>query len=149
MILPKVRDPRFITIRRGGSLTDADHRRHAAGIRSPELQSDIQRAVRDRERCLRRVGVAALLAVADVESIRRKMRVIEDQFRGGTPMLDLHIHQHVVAAAAAHDIGDILQIKFRCDRSVPAAAAEGAVMLLLHDGDALALSLDKYLAVQH
>ena len=26
MILPKVRDPRMITIRRGGSLTDADHR---------------------------------------------------------------------------------------------------------------------------
>src|SRR5690348_16114620 len=26
MILPKVRDPRFVTIRRGGSLTDPDHR---------------------------------------------------------------------------------------------------------------------------
>jgi hypothetical protein len=26
MILPKTRDPRFITIRRGGSLTDSDHR---------------------------------------------------------------------------------------------------------------------------
>lgn len=26
MILPEVRDPRMITIRRGGSLTDADHR---------------------------------------------------------------------------------------------------------------------------
>ena len=26
MILPKVRDPRFVTIRRGGSLTDTDHR---------------------------------------------------------------------------------------------------------------------------
>src|SRR4051794_12562049 len=26
MILPKVRDPRFITLRHGGSLTDADHR---------------------------------------------------------------------------------------------------------------------------
>ncbi len=26
MILPKVRDPRFITIRRGGSLTDSDHK---------------------------------------------------------------------------------------------------------------------------
>ena len=25
MILPKVRDPRFVTIRRGGSLTDVDH----------------------------------------------------------------------------------------------------------------------------
>src|SRR3979411_3018932 len=25
MILPKARDPRFITIRRGGTLTDADH----------------------------------------------------------------------------------------------------------------------------
>jgi hypothetical protein len=25
MILPKVRDPRFITVRRGGTLTDADH----------------------------------------------------------------------------------------------------------------------------
>ncbi|GAB7007165.1 hypothetical protein JCM18899A_46390 [Nocardioides sp. AN3] len=29
MILPKVRDPRLVTIRRGGSLTDADHRRLA------------------------------------------------------------------------------------------------------------------------
>ncbi len=26
MILPKIRDPRFITIRRGGTLTDVDHR---------------------------------------------------------------------------------------------------------------------------
>lgn len=26
MILPKIRDPRFITIRRGGTLTDDDHR---------------------------------------------------------------------------------------------------------------------------
>ncbi|HET9662150.1 MAG TPA: hypothetical protein VFP05_17625 [Thermomicrobiales bacterium] len=26
MILPKARDPRFITIRRGGTLTDSDHR---------------------------------------------------------------------------------------------------------------------------
>jgi len=26
MILPKVRDPRFITLRRGGTLTDPDHR---------------------------------------------------------------------------------------------------------------------------
>ena len=26
MILPKVRDPRLVTIRRGGSLTDEDHR---------------------------------------------------------------------------------------------------------------------------
>jgi thymidine phosphorylase len=26
MILPKIRDPRFITIRRGGTLTDSDHR---------------------------------------------------------------------------------------------------------------------------
>jgi thymidine phosphorylase len=26
MILPKIRDPRFITIRRGGTLTDANHR---------------------------------------------------------------------------------------------------------------------------
>lgn len=29
MILPKVRDPHFITIRRGGTLTDADHQRLA------------------------------------------------------------------------------------------------------------------------
>jgi hypothetical protein len=26
MILPKVRDPRFVTVRRGGTLTDGDHR---------------------------------------------------------------------------------------------------------------------------
>lgn len=29
MILPKVRDPRFVTLRRGGSLTDDDHHRLA------------------------------------------------------------------------------------------------------------------------
>jgi hypothetical protein len=29
MILPKVRDPRLVTVRRGGTLTDADHRRLA------------------------------------------------------------------------------------------------------------------------
>ena len=29
MILPRVRDPRFITVRRGGTLSDADHRRLA------------------------------------------------------------------------------------------------------------------------
>jgi hypothetical protein len=29
MILPKIRDPRFITIRRGGTLTDEDHHRLA------------------------------------------------------------------------------------------------------------------------
>jgi hypothetical protein len=29
MILPKIRDPRFITVRRGGSLQDEDHRRLA------------------------------------------------------------------------------------------------------------------------
>ena len=29
MILPKVRDPRFITVRRGGSLHDDDHHRLA------------------------------------------------------------------------------------------------------------------------
>ena len=29
MVLPKVRDPRFVTIRRGGTLTDEDHRRLA------------------------------------------------------------------------------------------------------------------------
>ncbi len=29
MILPKIRDPRFITLRRGGTLTDADHHRLA------------------------------------------------------------------------------------------------------------------------
>lgn len=26
MILPEVRDPRLVTVRRGGTLTDADHR---------------------------------------------------------------------------------------------------------------------------
>src|SRR6478672_6678364 len=29
MILPKIRDPRFITVRRGGTLQDDDHRRLA------------------------------------------------------------------------------------------------------------------------
>src|SRR6266508_5163899 len=29
VILPKDRDPRFVTIRRGGTLTDSDHQLHA------------------------------------------------------------------------------------------------------------------------
>lgn len=52
MILPKVRDPRFVTIRRGGTLTDADHRllalwaascaEHVLGLFEPARPGDPQ-----------------------------------------------------------------------------------------------------------
>ena len=48
MILPKVRDPRLVTIRRGGTLTDPDHRQRdqlPAAIR--ELVLDDQRLRND------------------------------------------------------------------------------------------------------
>ncbi|MBC9719350.1 hypothetical protein H9Y04_43260 [Streptomyces sp. TRM66268-LWL] len=50
MILPKVRDPRFTTVRRGGSLTDEDHRllalwaaecaEHVLGLFEAEVPGD-------------------------------------------------------------------------------------------------------------
>ena len=39
MILPKVRDPRFITIRRGGTLTDAHH--HLLGLWAAECSEHV------------------------------------------------------------------------------------------------------------
>lgn len=56
MILPKVRDPRFTTIRRGGTLTDADHHllalwaaacaEHVLGLFESERPEDPARARR-------------------------------------------------------------------------------------------------------
>ena len=49
MILPEVRDPRLITIRRGGTLTDADHRLLAlwAAACAEHVLPLFERAVRD------------------------------------------------------------------------------------------------------
>src|SRR6185437_16054452 len=73
VILPKVRDPRLITIRRGGTLTDADHRLLAAwaaacaehalpNVIHPRFERAWQRGPKDfRGRC--RIG-ASLFVVA-------------------------------------------------------------------------------------
>ena len=58
MILPKVRDPRLVTIRRGGRLTDTDHRLIAlwAATRAEHVLSLFERAVPDDPRPRQAIG---------------------------------------------------------------------------------------------
>ncbi len=60
MILPKVRDPRLVTIRRGGRLTDTDHRLIAlwAATRAEHVLSLFERAVPDDPRPRQAIGAA-------------------------------------------------------------------------------------------
>jgi hypothetical protein len=59
MILPKVRDPRFVTIRRGGTLTDSDHQLLALWARSTSLTSSSRLSLRTYDRVRRSSMLAA------------------------------------------------------------------------------------------
>lgn len=52
MILPKIRDPRFITLRRGGTLTDGDHHLLALWA-APPVQSTSYTSSNRRDRLTR------------------------------------------------------------------------------------------------
>ncbi len=68
MILPKVRDPRFITIRRGGTLTDSDHRLLAlwAALCAEHVLDLFESALPDDERPRRAIEQARAWARGEI-----------------------------------------------------------------------------------
>jgi hypothetical protein len=68
MILPKVRDPRFITLRRGGSLTDEDHHLLAiwAADCAEHVLHDFERARPDDDRPRRAIELGRAWARGEV-----------------------------------------------------------------------------------
>src|SRR4051794_3226614 len=116
MILPKVRDPRFITIRRGGTLTDADHHllalwaaacaEHVLGLYEsarpddPRPREAIEHArawVRGEVRMMqaRAAGGHAMGAARDLEGAPRHAA-----YAAGQAAVVAHVAAHELGAAA-------------------------------------------------
>lgn len=74
MILPKVRDPRMVTIRRGGSLTDADHQLLAiwAATCAEHVLRHVEREVPDDRRPRDAVEAAHAWARGDMTMMRAR-----------------------------------------------------------------------------
>ena len=129
MILPKIRDPRFVTIRRGGTLTDADHHLLAVWAAAcaehvlPLFEAARPEDPRPRE------------AIAHARAwVRREVKMMEARAAGGRAMdaaRDLrgaprHVayaagQAAVVAHVAAHELGAAAY----AIKAVRAAAPEG------------------------
>lgn len=84
MILPKVRDPRFITVRRGGTLTDEDHRLLATWAAT----------------CAEHVLPLFEAAAPDDDRPRRALELSHAWVRGEIPMREAHQAAFVANAAA-------------------------------------------------
>ncbi len=116
MILPKQRDPRFITIRRGGTLTDSDHRllalwaaacaEHVLNLFESERPSDTRpRQAIERARAwvrgeitmseARAAGGHANAAARDLSGAAR-----EAAFAAGQAAAVAHVAAHELGAAA-------------------------------------------------
>ena len=74
MILPKVRDPRFITLRRGGSLTDRDH--HLLALWAADCAEHVlhhfEAARSDDDRPRRAIGLARAWARGEVRMMEAR-----------------------------------------------------------------------------
>lgn len=116
MILPKDRDPRFITVRRGGTLTDSDHRllalwaavcaEHVLGLFEFQRPSDLRphhaieqiRAWTDGEITMsaaRAAGGHAMAAARDLNGSARHAA-----FAAGQAAVVAHVAAHELGAAA-------------------------------------------------
>ncbi|QMW68143.1 hypothetical protein H4N58_10030 [Mumia sp. ZJ1417] len=129
MILPKVRDPRFITIRRGGTLTDSDHHLLALWAAScAEHVLDLFESVRPEDPRPRQ-------AIEHARAwVRGEIKMMESRSAGGHAMAaarDLRgAARHaayaagqagVVAHVAAHELGAAAY----AIKAVRAAASDG------------------------
>jgi hypothetical protein len=116
VILPKVRDPRFVTIRRGGTLTDADHRllavwaaecaEHVLGLfeatrpedARPRQAIDLARAWVDGEATMTRARTSAGHANAAARDLRGAPR--HAAYAAGQAAAVAHVAAHELGAAA-------------------------------------------------
>lgn len=134
MILPKVRDPRLTTIRRGGTLTDADHRLLAMWAAAcAEHVLDLFEAVRPADaRPRRAIDAARAWASGDLPMMQARsigghaMGAARD-LRGASRFAAYAAGQAaVVAHVAAHELGAAAYAIKAVRAAAPAAEAEAA-----------------------
>lgn len=134
MILPKERDPRFITIRRGGTLTDADHRllamwaatcaEHVLHLFESVQPSDSRpRQAIDQVRAWTRGGITMTQSRAAGGHAMAAARVLEGAARHAAFAAG---QAAVVAHVAAHELGAAAYAIKAVRAAVPADEAENA-----------------------
>ncbi|MET0772795.1 MAG: putative immunity protein [Candidatus Limnocylindrales bacterium] len=129
MILPKVRDPRFITIRRGGMLTDADHHRLAlwAALCAEHVLSLFERVRPDDDRSRRAIEHARAwtrgeIPMTDARTAAGHANAAARDLQGPARHAAFAAAQAAaVAHVAAHELGAAAY----AIRAVRAAAPEG------------------------
>jgi immunity protein 5 of polymorphic toxin system len=113
MILPKVRDPRFITLRRGGSLRDDDH--HLLAVWAADCAEHVlhhfERARPDDERPRRAIELARAWARGEVTMTQARtaaghaMGAARDMTGPGREAAYAAGQAAAVAHVAAHELG--------------------------------------------
>jgi hypothetical protein len=134
MILSKVRDPRLVTIRRGGSLTDADHQLLALWAAScAEHVLDLFEAVRPDDRRPReaieqaRAWTRGEIKMMDVRAIGGHAMGAARDLRGAPRFSAYAAGQAaVVAHVAAHELGAAAYAIKAVRAAAPAGEAETA-----------------------
>ena len=134
MILPKIRDPRFITTRRGGTLTDADHQLLAFWAAAcAEHVLHLFESVQPSDERPRR-------AIEQIRAwTRGEIKMMQSRASGGSAMAAARplngSARHaayaagqagVVAHVAAHELGAAAYAIKAVRAAVPASEAEGA-----------------------
>ncbi|MEY9937398.1 putative immunity protein [Streptacidiphilus sp. MAP5-3] len=134
MILPKVRDPRFITVRRGGTLTDPDHQLLAMWA------ADCAEHVLHLFESVQPSDLRPRQAIAQVRAwVRGEIRMSESRAAGGHAMAAARVlsgaprhaafaagQAAVVAHVAAHELGAAAYAIKAVQAAAPADEAEGA-----------------------
>ncbi len=134
MILPKVRDPRFVTIRRGGSLTDDDHRLLAlwAAVCAEHVLPLFESERADDARPLSAIDAARAWARGEITMMQARaagghaMGAARD-LRGAARFAAYAAGQAaVVAHVAAHELGAAAYAIKAVRAAAPAGEAESA-----------------------
>ena len=113
MILPKIRDPRLITIRRGGTLTDADH--HLLAVWAAKCSEHVlhyfEKECPNDNRPRRAIEIARSWSNGEISVTEAKKGAYESnaaarEHNGAAKFAALSAGQAVaVAHVAAHDLG--------------------------------------------
>ena len=134
MILPKVRDPRFITIRRGGTLTDEDHRLLAvwAALCAEHVLPFFESVRPDDTRPRRAIGLARAwvrgeVRMSDARTSAGKANTAARDLAGPPRFAAYAAAQAAnVAHVAAHELGAAAYAIKAVRASVPKAEADAA-----------------------
>jgi hypothetical protein len=123
MILPKIRDPRFITIRRGGILTDEDH--HLLAVWAADCTEHVlhyfEEAQPDDDRPRQAIGLARAWAKGEITMMQARSDA-NASARDVTGAAREAAHSAAQAAAVAHVAAHELGAAAYAIRAVKAAA---------------------------